>query len=155
MAGYIPWFGKKRERLSPSREEMVGALRRIMVPALRGRGFSGSFPHLRRLSPTGIDLFTFQFDRHGGGFIIELGRSAPGGLTTYWGKVIPPNKVTVWDLHPDHRHRLQPAAGPGTDSWFRFESKDVDKVARSVLPFLAAAESWYAATLLAGGPGAG
>jgi len=127
-------------------DDMISALKRIVVPSLRGRGFSGSFPHLRRLMPDRIDLFTFQFDRHGGGFVIEIGQCGPAGVTTHWGKQILPNKVKAWDLHPDNRQRLQPGSGSGTDSWFRFDFYGVDTTAESVLPFLERTETWYTAT---------
>ena len=129
--------------MSQSRDDMMAALKQIVVPALRARGFAGSFPHLRRASAQRVDLFTFQFDRHGGGFVIEIAQCAPSGFTTSWGEHIPPAKVKAWDLHPDKRQRLQPAASPGTDGWFRFESEDVETVAHSVLPFLDKADDWY------------
>jgi Domain of unknown function (DUF4304) len=130
--------------MSQSRDNMIDALKRIVVPALRGRGFSGSLPHLRRSTCGRIDLLTFQFDRYGGGFVIEIAQCPPEGFTTSWGEKIPPNKVKAWDLHPDHRFRLQPVCGSGTDSWFRFDSGDVEVVAQSLLPFLEQAEAWYA-----------
>jgi hypothetical protein len=29
---------------------------------------------------------TFQFDRHGGGFVIEIGQCPADGCTTHWGE---------------------------------------------------------------------
>lgn len=123
---------------------MVDALKRVVVPELRQRRFSGTFPHLRRITSTHIDLVTFQFDKWGGGFVIEIARCAPEGFITTWGRQISPNKVRAWDLHPNDRLRLMPGTGSGRDSWFRFDSGRFDTVAQSVLPFLEQAEQWYA-----------
>jgi hypothetical protein len=126
---------------------MTQALKSIVIPKLRDRGFIGSFPHFRRIGQERIDLFTFQFDRHGGGFIIEIAQCAPNGFTTHWGKQIPPQKVTAHDMHPDQRIRIQPKTGSGTDSWFRFDesSKDIfTRTASSVVPFVEQAEKMYA-----------
>ena len=100
---------------------MEAALKRIVVPELRHAGFAGSFPHFQRVRQV-VDLVTFQFDRHRGGFVIEVATGEPAGFTTHWGKHIPANKLTAWDLHPDQRKRLKPASGSGTDSWFRYDA---------------------------------
>src|SRR5262245_61534450 len=96
------------------RSEMEACLKRIVVPELRRAGFTGSFPHFRRCREI-IDLITFQFDRHGGGFVIELATGSPAGFTTHWGKHISANKLTAWDLPPERRKRLKPGSGSGTD----------------------------------------
>jgi hypothetical protein len=115
------------------RSEMEAALKRIVVPELRRAGFTGSFPHFRRVRQA-VDLLTFQFDRHGGGFVIEVATGEPGGFTTHWGKHIPANKLTAWDLHPDQRKRLKQASGGGTDSWFRYDaSHPAESVATDAL----------------------
>lgn len=75
--------------------------------------------------------------------MIEIAQSPLSGVTTHWGKEIPPNKVTAGDLHPDSRHRLKLNDGSGTDSWFRFEDGNFERVARQVLLELPAAEEWW------------
>jgi hypothetical protein len=125
-------------------DDMISSLKRLFVPALRERGFKGSLPHFRRLGKDRIDLLTVQFDRHGGGFVIEISRCAPEGLTTSWGKQIPPNKVTARDM--DERWRL----GSGStrrgeaDHWFRFDDgMPTDGVADSATCLLAEADRWW------------
>lgn len=49
-----------------SRKAMDTAIKSVVIPVLREAEFTGSFPHLRRASTRGMDLLTFQFDRHGG-----------------------------------------------------------------------------------------
>ncbi len=137
----------------PSEHElMVEALQSIVVSQLRRMGFKGSFPHFRRAGPSRIDLLTFQFDRHGGGFVIEISHCPVEGATTAWGEHIPPNMVRAWDMHPDQRLRLQPTSGSSTADWFRYDRKGVisakpglfEHLAESVLPYLDQAEQWWA-----------
>ncbi|MEE1655210.1 DUF4304 domain-containing protein [Microvirga sp. CF3062] len=124
------------------RQSMDAELKRAVIPALRTAGFKGSFPHLRRAGQDWIDLITFQFDRHGGGFVIEIARCDLTGTITHWGKHIPPDKVRAWDLHPDRRKRLQPCDGSGRDSWFRFDEEPVDVISADVKVLLQSSETW-------------
>ena len=125
---------------------MNAALKQRLVPALRERGFKGSLPHFRRILPERVDLLTVQFDRHGGGFVVEIARCDPSGVTTHWGKHIPAAKVTAHDLHPEERHRLG-SPQPGMDGrWFRFDDgTPIPVVAQSVLGYMDEAEQWWAA----------
>ncbi len=133
--------------MSEARKNMSKALTAVVVPVLRERGFSGSFPHLRRIQHDRLELLTFQFDRYGGGFIIELGQCGPDGFTTHWGKHIQPKHVTAWDVSSKQRTRIQPRAGSGTDSWFRFDdarsANDFASIADSVLPFIPVIEDTF------------
>ena len=58
--------------MSDLRLQMDAALKATLIPLLRDRGFKGSLPHFRRIGKSGIDLFTVQFDRNGGGFVVEV-----------------------------------------------------------------------------------
>lgn len=125
---------------------MNQALKDVVVPVLREHGFKGSLPHFRRLLPERIDLFTFQFDLHGGGFVIEIGQCEPDGFMTHWGKQIEPSKVTAWDVSPKKRARIQPSDGSRTDSWFRFDGTATDiftRIAEVVVPFVEQAETMF------------
>jgi uncharacterized protein DUF4304 len=129
-----------------NRDSMVTSLREIFVPALRKRGFKGSLPHFRRIQDARFDLLTVQFDRHGGGFIVEISRCGPDDVTTSWGKKIAAGKVTAHDMHPDQRHRLGSPA-PGADGrWFRFDDgTPTEDVARALVEHLDEADRWWAA----------
>lgn len=136
--------------MNEERKKMNDALKSIVVPYLREKGFKGSFPHFRRASDTKIDLLTFQFDKRGGGFVIEISKCPPDGIMTHWGEHIPPNKVRAWDMHPNIRLRLKPSPGGSTRDWFRYDTKPLlypdniyVKIARSVLLFLEEAEQWW------------
>jgi hypothetical protein len=124
---------------------MDAALRETFVPVLRARGFKGSLPHFRRLLPDRVDLLSVQFDRHGGGFVVEVSRCSPDGVTTALGKHIPASRATAHDLHPDKRHRLG-SPRPGTEGrWFRFDDgTSASAVATSLLGHIDEAEKWWA-----------
>jgi hypothetical protein len=131
------------------RTQMEAALKRIVIPELRAQGFKGTFPHFRRVSDR-VDLLTFQFDRRGGGFIMEVARGETAGHITHWGKCIPAEKLRAWDLHPGQRKRLQPGRGPGTDSWFRYDGRlDCDTVAKTALEMVKN-HDWNSATASSG-----
>jgi hypothetical protein len=129
-----------------SRDEIDVALKNDFVPALRAAGFRGSLPHFRRLRPDAIDLLTVQFDRLGGGFVMEIARCGVEGFTTHWGKPIPPSEVTAHDLHPDQRHRIKAATGSGTDSWFRYEGVGPSEAVAAAVAKLPEAEAWWQGT---------
>ena len=127
---------------------MIEALKAIVVPKLRERNFKGSFPHFRRVREDQIDLLAFQFDKRGGGFVIEISRCSSEGIVTAWGEQIPPNKVTVWDMPLSARLRLQPRFDGSTSGWFRYDTGSplgnvFKKTAKAVLPFLEKAEKWW------------
>ncbi|MGM0924798.1 MAG: DUF4304 domain-containing protein, partial [Bacillota bacterium] len=82
---------------------MNNALKKIVIPVLREQAFKGSFPHFRRKNENNIDLITFQFNKWGGSFVVELASCSIEGLTTYWGEHILPNKVTAHDINKRYR----------------------------------------------------
>ena len=132
--------------MSLSHSLMVKALQETVVPTLREAGFKGSFPHFRRIRDDQIDLLTFQFDRHGGGFVIEIGKCPPEGFTTYFNEFIPPNKVTAWDVN--RRYRLQRENRFSLSDWFRYDQPPLNgeiyqKTAKMVLHSLKQAENWW------------
>jgi hypothetical protein len=91
-----------------------------------------------------IELLTVQFDRHGGGFVIEISKCPPEGFTTHWGEQIPPNKVRAWDLHPNQRRRLGSPSLGKDGHWFRFDDgTPTNTVANSAKLFLADADIWW------------
>lgn len=124
---------------------MKEVLQERVVPTIRKKGFHGSFPHFRRVKGGKLHLLSFQFDKWGGGFIINLAIGPPEGFTTHWGERISPEKLNCdYDLHP--KTRIQPGSGPGTQDWFRFDpiSKAIcEETANQVIPYLDQAEEWF------------
>jgi hypothetical protein len=129
--------------MSDQRAAVDAALRSIVVPALRKAGFKGSLPHFRRIGEDKIDLLTFQFDKYGGGFVVEIAMCEPGGFVMPWGDVIPPAKVTAHHI-ASPRPRLGPA-GIGQDHWFRFDTGvSPDDLANEVATLVRLhAEAWW------------
>lgn len=124
---------------------MNQALKTVFVPVLRGVGFKGSMPHFRRLLPDRVDLLTIQFDRYGGGFVVEISQCGPEGVTTHWGEQIPATRVTTHDLHPDKRHRLGSPTQNVEGRWFRFDDgTQPEAVAASLCKYVDEAERWWA-----------
>src|SRR3989442_4690923 len=126
-----------------NRDAMTAALKETLVPALRARGFKGSLPHFRRIGEERVDLLTVQFDRHGGGFIVEISRCGSTGVTTAWGQHIPATKGTAHDLHTDKRHRPG-SPRPGIDGrQVRFDYRTPNPaVSKSLIDHLAEAGKW-------------
>jgi hypothetical protein len=129
----------RREVLTlDGRKLMSNAIKKVVVPFLREEGFKGSLPHFRRKNESNIDLITFQFNRWGGSFVIELATCPLEGVTTHWGEQIPPNKVTAHDVN--ERYRLGAKSKDKDGIWFNFETarteEDFDKVANDVVKLL-------------------
>jgi hypothetical protein len=130
--------------MSLERDSMITVLKRDVIPVLKELGFKGTFPHFRRINENKIDLLTFQFDRYGGGFLIEVATCPSEGVFLHWGEKVPPNKVTAHDLHPDNRLRLKGNKGV----WFRYDVKILmgniyEKVAKKVLDQINQAEIYW------------
>jgi len=124
---------------------MVSSLKRLFVPVLRERGFRGSLPHFRRPMKERIDLLTVQFDKWGGGFVIEISNCVPDGLTTQWGQHVAPNRVRAWDVYPPNRRRLGSSQPGGDGHWFRFdEGTPTHEVAQLAVSYLREAEQRWA-----------
>jgi uncharacterized protein DUF4304 len=126
-------------------DEMKHTLVTTVIPALRERGFTGTFPHFRRVTQAKTDLITFQFDRHGGGFVVEIAEGPAGELTTLWGQKIPASRLTAHDLHPNERARLQPGMDGTVDSWYRYDRGfSTSDVAMQLASDLSQADAWWA-----------
>lgn len=102
--------------MDKSRQAMDDALKHVIVPYLRAEGFKGTLPHFRRQRENQIDLLTFQFNKYGGSFVVEIAKCPPDGVTTSWGKHIPPAKVNAHSVNT----RLRLGSTPGHDHWFQF-----------------------------------
>ena len=128
---------------------MNRVLREHVVPALCSRGFQGALPHFRRLEADRTDLLSIQFDRHGGGFVIELGRGPAGDYATPWGKVIAPTRLRALDLSIHERVRMQSGRDGSMNSWFRYdtglgsETQACERAARELLALLPQADAWW------------
>ena len=123
----IVWQGLMQQKMKiMNRKEIDTFLKKTIIPQFREAGFKGSFPHLRRITETSVDLITFQFDRYGSGFVIELAKTKNEVFKTYWGKEILQSKLTAHDLN--ERTRIHPKGilkDSAAEDWFRFENSDL------------------------------
>ncbi len=102
--------------MSGDRRLMTEELKKTAIPVLKQKGFKGSFPHFRRISDDKIDLLMFQFDKYGGGFIVEISFILTSEIDKYvfhWRKGVAPGKLTVADIK--FRKRF-----PGANTWFYY-----------------------------------
>lgn len=123
--------------------KMIQVLKELVVPMLRMQGFKGSFPHFRRNKIDSMHLLTFQFDKWGGGFAVELACCSAEGVTMYWGEKVPANKVTVH--HVNTRYRLG-ARDINSDHWFRYdeaESNQYKSAVDELLKELNNIDAWF------------
>ncbi|MFS0636958.1 DUF4304 domain-containing protein [Mesobacillus foraminis] len=131
------------------RKLMDTALKEIVIPILREHGFKGSIPHFRRVNETNIELITFQFNKWGGSFAVELAACPKEGTTMSWGEKIPPNKVTAH--HINERFRLGATSLEDEGIWFSYEKARTDEeyaaVAENVLKLLNTSDKSWITTL--------
>jgi Domain of unknown function (DUF4304) len=104
--------------MHPASEKMKRALQACAVPALRRLGFKGSFPHFRRVRDLTAELLSFQFNKYGGSFCVELAvMTAEDTAPNSWRGAISLAKARVTDVN-SNRHRL--GAAEDGDYWFVF-----------------------------------
>jgi hypothetical protein len=125
------------------REQMIRELKNSVIPVLKKNGFKGSFPHFRRINEDKVNLITFQFDKWGGGFCIEITNGNPDGFKDVFGNFIEPKKMTAHDIVK--RVRLG-SKDDNSDYWFRYDKKSGDRftlTAKEVIGKLPWAEEWF------------
>src|SRR5688572_23317815 len=107
------------------RSLMSSALKTILVPELRRRGFKGSFPHFYRNLPERTDFLSFQFYSAGGSFVVEAGKCGPNGIEEGVGEDLPVAKINTTYL--GDRIRLGADLDAGVwDHWFVFGPRSYD-----------------------------
>ncbi len=131
------------------RSEAAEALKSIVVPDLRVRGFKGSYPHFFRDRCGHIDLLTFQFRSSGGSFVCEISFADHERSNVAIYKDTEPKKLRTNQT----RTRLRLGATPDrgvNDHWFFVEvagesSADLaTKAAHQVLSLLdSQGEPWW------------
>jgi hypothetical protein len=106
------------------RRAMNDSLKNIVVPVLRKSGFKGTFPHFYRDTNGHVDLLTFQFNREGGSFVVEISYAEPGRENVYIYKETEVSKLRV--SQTSKRFRLG-ARSTHSDNWFSFEPAGIFK----------------------------
>lgn len=112
------------------------ALKRIVLPALRARGFEGELPDLRRVSAEGRHFFNVQTNKYGGSFIVNLGRIPPGPFTTSSGEFVPPDLLSIIHARGNDEARLRAVPNVLTEVWFQYGQAEQSKAWAGLRPLL-------------------
>lgn len=143
------------------------ALKRLVLPALRVRGFEGELPDLRRVVAEGTHFFSVQTNKYGGSFTVNLGRIPPGHFTTRSGERISPELLTIFHAQRNDAARLRAVPDVDTEVWFQYGQSlastswtklwsllglgelnifvpEFERLAREVLALLAECDEWWA-----------
>lgn len=97
-------------------EIMISALHKHIIPKIYNAGFSGKYPHFRKECNNYVELISFQTNKYGGSFTIEVSAVFPN---TQYPNYIPYKDMADHYLRVDAtniRYRL-----PGLyDGWFYY-----------------------------------
>lgn len=100
-----------------NKELMRSALHQHTIPQLQKKGFTGRYPHFRRVREDCIELLSFQTSSYGGCFTVEVSAAFPGhdepNYTLAEGETL--EDLTVFSTN--RRYRL-----PGMyNRWFHYQ----------------------------------
>ena len=99
-----------------NREIMLSALKKHTFPLLKELGFTGKYPNFRRKLDNCIELISFQTNKWGGSFTIEVSAIFPNGNNKNYELYEGVTEETFGVEATNHRYRL-----PGMfDGWFYY-----------------------------------
>ena len=143
--------------MTDHRAAMLRALREVLVPLLRERGFKGSLPHFHRILPDRVDYLSVQFHSAGGSFVVEIAGAGPDGKPRGLGADRPVQMLSTF-YFVDRLRLGTDRAARKTDHWYDFGPRSFDPplplrpadhylaVARQVvLDFERQADPWFLA----------
>ena len=118
-----------------NRERMKKYVLSNVVPMLLGNGFTGMYPHYRKIDGNCIELITFQTNKWGGSFTVEVSAIFPHAKDSNCAHdTIEAEKVTVWDTN--NRYRLKGMY----DGWFHYNDLYAKRIFGFVKDYLAVSE---------------
>lgn len=87
-----------------------------VIGPLLAQGFTGKYPHFRRVKEDCIELISFQTNKHGGSFTVEVSAVFPDKENKNYisDNNLSVNELTVWDTN--ERYRLKGMY----DVWFYY-----------------------------------
>lgn len=127
------------------RNDVIKKIKELIIPELRKESFKGSYPHFRRKNEEGgYDLLSFQFNRYGGSFLIEISVAYPN-RTEYrncylLGHI--PFEEEVKQINVGNtfeRYRIKNDA----DEWFDYTDGNVECIVRRALEHLKREMTWF------------
>ena len=103
-------------------EIMKSYLKKMVIAPLLQDGFTGSYPHFRRMREAYIELVSIQTNKYGGAFTIEVSAVFPDSPDKNYADGLPVDQLTVWDTN--ERYRLK-----GMHSgWFWYRDLYIKKI---------------------------
>lgn len=93
---------------------MKKALQQLVISPLLQEGFTGKWPHFQRVASDHIALISFQTNKYGGSFTVEISAVFPDRDETNYAvrDAVAPGERNVW--YTNHRYRLKGMY----DGWF-------------------------------------
>jgi hypothetical protein len=129
-----------------SKVEMIKALKDFVAPEIKILGFLGTFPHFRRQKNDRYEFVSFQFNRHGGSFVLECAFIKPTALAGV-AKELPFEKLNHSHTPVNHRFRIKSEKGSEDDSWFSYSefnsTEQFAQLAQSLKPLLLKIENFF------------
>lgn len=97
-------------------EIMKSHLKKTVIAPLLENGFTGKYPHFRRECHNCIELISFQTNKHGGSFTVEVSAVFLNGKNKNYASWdgLPEEQLTVWNTY--QRYRLKGMY----DGWFYY-----------------------------------
>lgn len=127
------------------RKRIDEALKEITVPYLRNIGFTGTYPHFRRIKNDRINLLTFQHFRSDPKFVVEIANCPVAGLVYQEIVEVAPNRITAHDMNL--RFRLgskKYKTDPSFDYSETYSNHDIFKMrANEIIELWGEAEEWW------------
>ena len=95
---------------------MLKALNKNVIPKLLEQGFIGKYPHFRREKEECVEFISFDANKYGGSFTVELSAIFPNSeYTNYLDDTVAEN---VWGT--SNRYRLDGML----DGWFHYDNEN-------------------------------
>lgn len=115
---------------------MKSYLNKHVISSLFNKGFTGKYPHFRRECANCIELISFQTNKWGGSFTVEVSAVFPNSKNknyTEW-EGLTEDQITVWNTN--ERYRLKGMY----DGWFYYRDLYVKRIIGFGKDYLAVSE---------------
>ena len=106
------------ESLADKKRIITRELKVAIVPALKARGYTGSFPHFRKMNGDQFDFLSFQFHKFGGSFVVEIGSASREDLPGFV-RSRPFEKLNYSYTPDNKRKRITPESSQ-KDYWYGY-----------------------------------
>lgn len=112
---------------------MDEAIKKIIVPELRKKGFSGSYPHFRNAESKNVKVLGFQFSQFAPRFSVELASCPKEGITYPDGRHVESTKIKYTEC----------IKRGGLGEQFDFENGNYKELCNAVISLFRKADEWW------------